>query len=182
MADAQTAFADLVSALFREFARDLGFSRERNTFRRSDRGNTALIQVQKSSKSERTRVSFTVNLGVFSAAATTGDPPRRPSLEDCHWRERIGFLLPGRRDTWWEVDATTNVDRLKAELVTYLRSYALPVLISYLDDSKLRDLWLSGKSPGLTEFQRLRNLLALLWRLGPRELVPPIEEELRRLG
>jgi hypothetical protein len=90
--------------------RRLGAARRRGqTFFRREDGNWGLINLQKSTSSTRQLIRFTVNVGIFSERigsayrAPSGGPPRERL---CHYRERIGYLLPVRQDYWWTIDAS----------------------------------------------------------------------------
>lgn len=144
-----------------------------------------MINLQKRTGSTRQFVRFTINLGIFSERisspfrAPSGGPP---SIWICHVRERIGFLLPVRQDCWWEIDACTSVDALADEIKGHLMKVAVPEISRYVSDEALRDLWLSGRSPGETDLMRLRYLAVLLNRIGPEEHLEPTLEALRRYG
>ena len=59
---------------------------------------------------------------------------------------------------------------------------AVPEISRYVSDEALRDLWLSGRSPGLGEYERLRYLAVLLKAISPGEHLEPTLEALRRYG
>jgi len=50
-----------------------------------------------------------------------------------------------------------------------------------MTDEALRDLWLSGASPGLNEFERFKNLSVLLKAIGPSDLLEPVLHNLLRV-
>ena len=165
--------------------RPYGFRRRGQTFYRRTDGNWGLINLQKSTSSTRHLVRFTINVGIFSERigspyrAPSGGPP---SIWICHYHERIGFLLPVRQDHWWSIGPTTHVDALGDEIERHVIQVAVPEIDRYISDEALRDLWLSGRSPGETDVVRLRNLAVLLNRIGPKEHLEPTLEALRRYG
>jgi len=87
--------------------RAAGYKKNGRTFRRSLDDGVQVINVQASVSNAGSSGRFTVNLGVyFATLADLGGIGRltdNPSESDCHLRCRIGHLLPGRQDLWWEV-------------------------------------------------------------------------------
>jgi hypothetical protein len=128
-------------------------------------------------------VRFTSNLGIFSERI--GEPcwasgSRPPAEPGCHFRERIGYLLPQRQDHWWTLNRTTDLDALGDEIEGHVVRLAVPEIDRYISDEGLRDLWLTGRSPGLGDGERLRFLAILLNALGPQDWLPPTLEALRQ--
>jgi hypothetical protein len=140
----------------------LGFARRGTVLRTLSQGNSGIIEFQKSIKNSGDKLLFTVNLAVIYGELLE---PDQPTLEkarslDGHLRQRIGMLLPSRPDKWWEITATTDVTALATEISNLVSNKAAPYIRRYLDTSELIALWESGKSPGLTETQRVRHLEA----------------------
>lgn len=166
------------------FLRDAGFRQRGSTYWKACGDNLALIGFQKSLGSQASHILFTVNLGIVSGRLGRS-PSARPgnaqgmSLSESHWSQRLGQLLPESTDKWWILEPTTDVARLAAEINSALQNLALPALEKYCSDSALRDLWISGVSPGLTNVQRLMYLLVLLNELGPKAILPDVARELR---
>ena len=186
MVDAQQAFKDFLGQRLLPALKQRGFSGRGSTFHLERSGSWGLVGVQKSQESRKDRVRFTVNLGVtsgrlqrFAARASHGS---RPTVEDCHWQERLGFLLPDPQDRWWTIDPAHTVEALAPELVAQVLEVGVPEVEKYLSDEALRDLWLSGRSPGLTELERLQNLAALLSAIGPRDALPRVLSDLRTIS
>jgi hypothetical protein len=180
---AARAFKDLVDQIAGAL-RKRGFAR-RGTILFHERGeNSGLIEFQKSQKTRPEAVLFTVNLGVvsgrlarfFSVPLSRGRPPE-PSK--WHWRVRLGFLLPEGQDQWWSLRGGSEVRQVREKIEDALVRLALPEIEEHLRDESLRDLWLTGRSPGLTDVQRLKNLAVLLKALGPEHRLAPILENLR---
>lgn len=92
---------------------------------------------------------------------------------------RLGFLQAGR-DKWWTVDQGTALDSVEQEIRQLLCERGILEIEKHLDDANLRDLWLSGRSPGLTEIQRLMNLVVLIKAIGPPDLLDRHIEQLTR--
>jgi hypothetical protein len=150
-----------------------GFSRKQQTFFCRKGDNWGLITIQKSKNSDRQKLDFAVNIGVASGALLKFSSPERedviPTIEDCHWRDRLGAILSGGSDKWWTLHENDSVKRLADEISNDLVSVALPRLEQYGYDEGLRDLWASGMSPGLTDLSRMMNLSVLLCTIGPSE-------------
>jgi hypothetical protein len=104
----------------------------------------ALLGFQKSAWSDRQRLTFTVNLTVVAhdvwanarqrlpqlpeqPGANWGLPPNMKSaLDTGYWHARIGDLMPGNLDRWWELRATEDYTAVAAETVEAIRTYAIP--------------------------------------------------------
>jgi hypothetical protein len=143
--------------------RPLGFTTNGTIFRILDKGNAGIIEFQKSTKSSQKMILFTINLAVICGLLLRPDEPpvnKARSLHG-HLRLRIGMLLPGHPDKWWEITKDTDVDRLATEISTFVSTLAVPYVQRYLQTDELIGLWESGKSPGLTEMQRIRFLREL---------------------
>ncbi len=176
------AFQEMLSRWIAPALREQGFSRRGSTFHLREEGNWGMINVQRSQTSTADQVSFTVNLGVASRrlmAFWQQPAEKRPSVWDCHWRERIGFLLPARQDRWWTIDADTPPHTVAQEVRDATVSLAVPEVRRNLSDEALRDLWLAGRSPGTTDIQRLLYLSVLLQVIGPVERLDAVIAELR---
>jgi hypothetical protein len=160
-----------------------GFSRNRQTFYCRSQNNWGLIDFQKSWQSNKESLPFTINLGVASERLLrffSLDKIKRPSIWDCQWQIRLGYLM-NKKDMWWKVDEQTSVENLGKEIINPLTNRAIQEINRYISDESLRDLWISGQSPSLTEFQRLIYLSVLLKELGPEELLEPTLLELKQI-
>ena len=150
-----------VGALLRE----KGFRRTGNAFCCLKQGNWAVISFQRSTKSSAQSIAFTVNLGVASGSLLKffGQPKdRAPVIDQCHWRQRLGFVLPETSDRWWYLDADQDAESVVSELSGAIVNFALPAIEDHLSDAALRAVWESGAAPGITETDRLSYLSALL--------------------
>jgi Domain of unknown function (DUF4304) len=181
--DAQKFFEKLV--IFVAQALQLhGFSRNRQTFYCRSQNNWGLIDFQKSWQSDKESLPFTVNLGVASERLLRFFSPeknKRPTIWDCHWRIRLGYLM-NKEDVWWKVDEQTSIEDLGKEILYPLTNRAVQEINHYISDESLRDLWISGQSPSLTEFQRLMYLSVFLKELGPAELLEPTLTKLKQIS
>jgi hypothetical protein len=174
--DAQAAFEGLVSSAARSLAQE-GFSQRGQTLHRRKGANWQVVNFQKSVASSAQRVVFTINVGIVSARLTAffsrKNVNKKPTSDDCHWRKRIGYLLPTQQDVWWTLDDRTKLDALITEMLTVIMHYALPVLDQYASDEQLRDLWLNEES------QQFAYLAVLLKAIGPPERLASVLEEWR---
>lgn len=161
-----------------------GFVRAKHAFWISQSKNFALIDVQRSAKSTRERVVFTLNLGVWSDRIAgfmpSSSKAQPPAITECHWRERIGFLLPKREDEWWSITQVDDVEVVKRELAPALENVVIPVVLAHIGDEALRDEWLCGEAPGLTDMQRLMYLSIMLKEIGPHDALESVIAELKQ--
>jgi hypothetical protein len=144
-------------------------------------GNWVGISFQKSIRTSRDTIVFTINAGITSGRllAFAGiQPAGVPNDRERHWSMRLGSMLSPASDRWWVLDDATRIEDLCAELAALIRDVALPQCEALIADEALRDLWLAGTSPGLTEIDRLKNLSILLKSLGPSDR---LDETLKRL-
>ncbi len=124
---------------------------------------TPLLEVQRSIKGTKDAIIFTINLGVVCGDLLDQSIIQLENVQitDAHLRTRIGFLLPERRDKWWEITSTTDSHLLSREISDLVANIAVPYVKILLEPDAVRSLWESGQSPGLTEFQRVRFLRKL---------------------
>jgi Domain of unknown function (DUF4304) len=180
MAMVAEAYGLLLAGLTNEL-KGRGFSRQGSSFYLRKGNNWGLINFQKSTKSTADSILFTVNLGVASERLRrffSGQKAELPGVSACHWSMRLGFLQAGR-DKWWTVDRGTVLDLVEEEIRHLLLERGIPEIEKHVDDASLRDLWLAGRSPGLTEIQRLMNLVVVLEAIGPTDALEVNIEKLR---
>ena len=140
------------------------FLRKGNCFYRRLSNNWGLIDFQKSRKSTKDEIIFTINIGISSGILMNFFSPdlasKKPSIDACQWRQRIGFLLPNRDDKWWMLTESSK-NLVLDEIMRHLINLGIPTVNSHLSDAQLCKEWLSGISPGITDIQRLLNLAVL---------------------
>jgi hypothetical protein len=153
------SFNEVLQTTAEKVAR-IGFVRHGAALRVIDKTNSGIIEFQKSTKSSRERLLFTINLGIICGELLEPDQPRlnKARIRDAHLRHRVGMLLPSRQDKWWEITASTDANVLAAEVSDIIVREVVPYIQRYLDTDDLIALWESGKSPGLTDLQRIRYL------------------------
>jgi hypothetical protein len=177
-------FNEMLSTIVTPSLKKMGFTKTQHAFYYSYEGNWGIIDFQKSRQSNSTETIFTINVGVASNRILTFlskmDANKKPDIWDTQWRVRLGHLLPENHDIWWTIDQGTNIGELGQYILDNILNYALPVIHKFIRDEALRDLWLSGKSPSLTNFQRLLFLAPLLKQIGPSELLETTIDALKK--
>ena len=158
----QSSYKALIASLS-ESLKVAGFLRRANTFTFSYGNNVGIIEFQRSVKSSREAILFTVNVGVVLGDLLEGGLSfvRKDSILNAHLRQRIGALLPERADKWWLLTEDTDRAGLHKEVSDLLTQFGVPFLKRYLITSEVVALWESGKCPGLTEKARIRFLAKL---------------------
>jgi len=142
-----------------------GFTKRGAKFVRFYGPNLAIIQFQRS-RYDGGQIRFTINVSIVSAILArelwgTVDLNRMSEWHG-HLRQRIGDFSDEPRDIWWIVgDASAgevgaNVLKLLARVLSSLGACA--------SDEDLLAIWRTGRSPGLTAFQR-DQYAAILERL-----------------
>src|SRR5688572_3706746 len=103
-----------------------GFVQQGPVFRLVSQGNCGIIEFQRSDKSTKDRVIFTINLGIVCGELLESGPAgvTKARIIDAHMRQRIGMLLPDRPDKWWE--ASADRPPLAQEIVELLTTVGLP--------------------------------------------------------
>lgn len=137
-----------------------GFSQDRQTFRKFANGNCGIVNFQKSKSSSKDRIIFTVNVGVLYGSIVEDSDLKisKASVWDAHLRERIGQILADQHDKWWEITSQTDVDLMFSQNFDVVCERAADYINKYIAIKAIIDLWESGKSPGLTEQQRIKYL------------------------
>lgn len=156
-----------------------GFKKSAETFFYRKDNNIGIIDFQKGRRSNVTSTLFTINLGIYSSALKVFDSfdiKSKPTISDCHWKKRIGFLLPKKQDYWWEINDSTSLPNLLTEITKVLRELAIPEIQKYISDESLEKSWNEGISEGLTEQQMYLYLIALLKTYNKPELHTKVEE------
>lgn len=152
----------ILSAL-QTMLRPLGYRKTSSLFQLVRGEVVHLIEVQGANASKANEAKFTVNVGVFAPELVYPDVRdfTKPSIELAHWQTRLGSLSPENRDLWWHVASASEAATAAADIADRTNRFALPALAQLEDLSALAMLWKSGRSPGLTEFQRVELLSRL---------------------
>ncbi len=175
MATAQSMLRELLRVHVAPALRAHGYNGSGQNFHRRIDGNWAAINIQRDRYSTADEVRFTINLGTASTVVRMedGEAPDDPADEvRCHWRTRLGDLLPGHRDTWWTVNArmrSAELDVLGETLATHLVDAALAMLDRMAPDEAILRTYLNGEpKPGLSSAD-MDVIGPILRRLGPAE-------------
>ena len=155
-------FTEVIKALTKTL-KPLGYAKRRNTFQRLSDGNSAVIEVQRSVESDKNTIKFTINIGVVCSRLLADSEPVliKAGSKSAHLRNRIGYFLSEPHDKWWVLDASTDTSAVSLELSTLLERNVVPYLSQHVSDRDLVALWETGRSPGLTERQRVQHLRTL---------------------
>jgi hypothetical protein len=138
----------------------LGYRKTATLFVRDLGGVLHLVEMQNSRDSTAVQAVFTVNVGIYVPRLVPADvrDARKPSVPSAHWRLRLGALSPEGQDLWWRPTDMSEAADVAGDIVKRLQFFALPVLDSFTNLKALTALWKSGRSPGLTERQRIEFL------------------------
>lgn len=183
-ADSRMSVSELYNSLLDEIhllLKERGFYRKGCCFYIRRDSNIGLIHFQKSKKTNKNEIVFTVNLGVCSGALLKFyeiNPSNYPSLAVCHWQQRIGFLFEERDDVWWTISNGAQLAPIFDVLQKSLTQKAVPYLEQHISDESLQAAWLGGQSAGQTNVQRLMHLSVLLKAKDRNELLLRILKEL----
>ncbi len=164
-----------------ETLKPFGYRKKGNTFYCRQNGNLAIINLQKSVNSNKEKIVFTINIGICSELLKkqNGQSEAIPDIDECHWRMRIGYLLPEKNDRWWTISNIDDISKISDEIKNALETAVLPIIKKVSSDDSLISIWKSGEAPGLTELERIENLLGLLKIQGADDISPLVSEILR---
>lgn len=143
---AQDTFRRMMQTEVAPALRNLGFKGSGHSFMWPSDTHWAQLGFQKSTRSDARKVVFTVNVSVVEKGAWDEERARHPDLGGERpapnttygppaWTERIGFLLPTRKDLWWSVKAGASTTRSAGEVVAAIREYALPEIARQIEGS-----------------------------------------------
>lgn len=173
MMKAAESFKHLKACLAKRLAPS-GFVGAGNILWRKVHDTVVVVEIQKDRRySTKEEVRFTVNAGISVDAlrdviAAAGGPSSSdvPPPEGCHWRQRLGHLLPVQSDMWWSVRDEQSAQSVCDEIASGLIYIALPKVEAMASSEVLVRSWQEGRGQGLTEYERLVNLARLLIALG----------------
>lgn len=173
----------LVSERVSPRLKEAGYRRSGLRFERDAGEALAIVQFQRSRR-ETGCDRFTVNVGVASKRLLTfeGLSGTRLEFDQFHWKKRLGRTTDDPHDEWWELCSETDVDSIASRVVSILVADALPQLDRMSSDMALTSEWLEGRSPGLTELQRLMGLTVLLDVDDKRQLQAEYIQKLKDYG
>jgi uncharacterized protein DUF4304 len=131
--------------------RALGLTGSGSSYVLQSQEHWAIVGLQKSRTNSAERVRFTVNLTVVrrdiwarAHAAWPSQLSERPAANmdsgalipevdrDKYWHQRIGTLMPKKRDHWWEITSTVDPEAIGRDVVAAIRDFALPALREHM--------------------------------------------------
>ena len=129
---AELKFATIVKHGFHAILKPEGFKRKGNNFYRQLPDLGHIINIQKSQWGSKRDIKFTINNGIFSPEYWRGQFHNQgkalktfPTEPECLIRARIGALR-NQNDTWYEVDESSDLVNLIAEMHENVKQYILP--------------------------------------------------------
>ena len=124
-----------------DLLKDRDFKRTGRTFHRRAGDVWQILNVQASQQNMGAAGSFTLNIGIYHPriAELAGSLPLngKPKEYESTIRERIGYLMPERRDHWWEIGPSTDVLALAREVGECVERYAVPWLERHTDIAQI---------------------------------------------
>lgn len=116
----------------------LGFAGSGSIFELWNEKIWLLLGIQKSTSGVPGRLRITINLAAVlkeewdsllrSGAKYSARPNPNLVYGKKVWHSRIGKLMPGGQDCWWNVTGESDPDDLASSIVCAVESYALPAL------------------------------------------------------
>lgn len=124
----------IISVHIAPFLKEHGFKKDGRNWCRQNPESYFAVNLQTSSW-DPTR--FTLNLGVHLPQLSGFFSGGRSEIEkrkyhQCYFKERIGALMPGGQDHWWEIDYGKSLKRIGTEMVSALRDFGLPWMEAHL--------------------------------------------------
>lgn len=180
---AQEAMKRLLRDFIHEPLAGKGFLKNREYLMRTCDECWMLVHVQRSTRSTRDCILFTINLGIvykliLDARNIVGFE-QYPNFDYYSWRRRLGDYWQPGEDPWWEVRGENDVERIGLHVRTLLFDEALPEMEAIATARSLRDSR-SLDTSDLRSVSGAEELLILFARLGPREQAQPLLERLRK--
>ncbi len=145
---------DNVQAAVWDYLRPLGYRKRGRSFNRvTSGGNTLAINLQQGMYAKSKYGQLAVNLGVFIPCVYLvergEEPPLFCSEPESHVRQRLGVLVHGGRDVWF--DLSSDLEVIAETLIDYLKRVGLPFLDGFSGLKEVADHFeANGSLPGLT--------------------------------
>jgi hypothetical protein len=154
---------------------------------KTDRGDMAIVNVQRSNFSPPGQVWFTVNLAIipepywrWQQRASLSRTPKTPKEENGLWRERLRPNSPAvtareRFEPWWAVSDVSSATAAADDVVEGLRERAIPELTRLTDR---REMLALVRGPGFNFIP----LAVLLSDEGPSNELDSLLEQMASTG
>lgn len=158
-----------------------GYVKNNITFYLFKENNWGIINFQKSRDSTKTELMFTINIGIVSSLlrrfVDQNPSTDKPPTGYYHWSTRIGALMPDKKDFWWKLNDSDDVDNLIIDVATVVKELAIPAVDHQITDEGLIKTFMS-KSPGTSLINKYIYLTTLLKLKGDERLGEYIDEML----
>jgi hypothetical protein len=128
----------MLKTLIAPSLRAIGFRGSGQNYRLESDDYWAMLGFQKSTSSDAHHIRFTANALVVSKTgwdavrAESPHLPERPTPTTFWgtfvWQKRIGALLPGGEDLWWEVEAGADAAELADAITWAVEEYVVPAM------------------------------------------------------
>ena len=144
MESTQELFKTLLKNIVAPQLRKIGFKGSGQNYHIPSESHWLLLSFQKSTFSDSSNLSFTVNLYAITkkewhkAHSTHSYFPSKPTATTfwgVGWQKRIGRLLPENHDHWWTLTLNTDVQSVSKDVVATIEKYALPAIQEQLKAS-----------------------------------------------
>ena len=127
--DTQIKFDTIVKEGFTPLLKPLSFKKKALNYYRQLSEVGHIINIQKSSYGDRDHIKFRINIGIFEpkfwSVSHKGQVPDYPTEPICLIRKTTNDLR-GRKDLWYEVNDTTDEQKLIREVQEDIQNYILP--------------------------------------------------------
>jgi hypothetical protein len=151
----QARFNNLVSRILWPIFKARGYRKTANNFRLyHPDGWGKIVNVQKSSFSDRNTIRFTVNTGLYLVKADTMFETAKEAnfLEpDCLVRKRIGNLNGLQKDLWYELTDSTPEAEIERVVKHDFDLFILPYLAKIQSDTNICRQIIQERSPKSVE-------------------------------
>jgi hypothetical protein len=135
---AQETYGEMLKTLIAPGLRAIGFRGSGQNYRLPSDDYWAMLGFQKSTSSDASHVRFTGNVLVVSKSGWDAVRAERPHLPERPtattywgtfvWQKRIGALLPGGEDLWWEIEAGGDAAGLADAVIWAVQDYVVPAI------------------------------------------------------
>lgn len=134
-----------------------------------------ILQFQRDRYNTRESCRFTVNAGIYLEPNVPLVDRHFPECA-CQFRTRPACISSRYgRDTWWTLDASTDLSALTAEVLDFLRRDALPLLDRFPSRAETVEMLLDGRAQACTDLHVMHfGTARLLTDLGYGERVLPL--------
>jgi hypothetical protein len=149
----QSEFDEILKNLVFPFFKELGFKKNGNGFNKKIGEITQVVNIQKSRWNNKDNVSFTFNIGFFSAEIYIDfwnkGIPKFIKDYDCQITYRLGQLTKGS-DYWYELNERIEKANLEIEIYENLNHYLKPFIEKTIDLNSLNELIQTDKYAEMT--------------------------------